>query len=126
MSRTSPKKKGPESREARPGLHSTNAMEVELMNTHGTITAAPAGAINPYEEGPFRQIGDMEDHLATARDLLAGLAMIAETLDDAARVVQRMAWLAIEQIKVVGELRREAWRLTHPRRAHFDNVGWPS
>jgi hypothetical protein len=82
---------------------------------------------NPYETGPFRHASDMENPLATVADILHGMALIAETMDDDyGRVVQRMAWLAIEQCNAAERLRGELFHLTHPRREHFEKEGWPS
>lgn len=81
---------------------------------------------NPYNEGPFRQVSDMETPLATAVDLLAGIAFIAETIeDDASSAVQRIAWLASAASKQAEAIRGELFRLTHPRRDHFEKEGWP-
>ncbi|MEP9372569.1 hypothetical protein [Mesorhizobium sp. KR1-2] len=82
---------------------------------------------NPYEAGPFRQVSYMESPLAAVGDLLKGLALIAETMDDDhSGVVQRMAWLAIDQCNVAEKLRGELFRLTHPRRDYFEKEGWPA
>lgn len=82
---------------------------------------------NPYEAGPFRQVSDMETPLTTVADILHGMALIAETMDDDhGRVVQRMAWLAIEQCNAAERLRGELFHLTHPKREHFEKEGWPS
>jgi hypothetical protein len=55
------------------------------------------------------------------------MALIAETMDDDyGRVVQRMAWLAIEQCNAAERLRGELFHLTHPRREHFEKEGWSS
>lgn len=79
-----------------------------------------------YEDGPFRQVSDMENPLAEAVDLLAGIALIAATLDDEeAGPVQRIAWLATDAVKKAEGLRCELFRLTHPRRDHFEKEGWP-
>ncbi|MBI1238276.1 MAG: hypothetical protein GC199_02930 [Alphaproteobacteria bacterium] len=82
---------------------------------------------NPYEEGPFRQVSDMEKPLATIHDLLAGIAFIAETLgDEEGSAIQRIAWLGIRECKAAEELRGDLFRLTHPRREHFEKEGWPT
>lgn len=82
---------------------------------------------NPYETGPFRHVSDMENPLATVADILKGLALIAETMDeDHGGVVQRMAWLALDQCKAAERLRGELFHLTHPNREHFEKEGWPS
>lgn len=81
---------------------------------------------NPYEKGPFRQVSDMETPLATVADVLKGLALIAETMDeDHAGPVQRLAWFALKQCEAAEEFRCELFRLTHPGREHFENEGWP-
>lgn len=82
---------------------------------------------NPYAEGPFRQVSDMESPLATAIDLLAGIAFIAETLDpDEAGPIQRIAGLASGAVKEAEGLRGELFKLTHPRRDYFEKEGWPA
>lgn len=82
---------------------------------------------DPYATGPFRHVSDMENPLATVADILKGLALIAETIDDDhGGVVQRMAWLALDQCNAAERLRGELFRLTHPRREHFEKEGWPS
>jgi len=81
---------------------------------------------NPYNEAPFRQVSNMETPLATAVDLLAGIAFIAETLDpDEAGPIQRIAGLAGSAVREAEELRGQLFRLTHPRRDHFEKEGWP-
>lgn len=82
---------------------------------------------NPYEAGPFWHVSDMETPLATVADILKGLALIAETMDeDHGGVVQRMAWLALDQCNAAERLRGELFRLTHPSRERFEREGWPS
>lgn len=69
----------------------------------------------------------METPLTTVSDILHGIALIAETMDDDhGRVVQRMAWLAIEQCSAAECLRGELFHVTHPKREHFEKEGWPS
>lgn len=80
-----------------------------------------------YQQGPFRQVADMEVPLATIHDMLRGLAMLAEGMDeDYAGIVQRMAWYALDQCRTAENLRGELFHLTHPRRGHFEKEGWPS
>lgn len=75
----------------------------------------------------FRNVGDMETPLATIRDLVVGLSLIAEALsDDEASAIQRIAWLAKDQCDAVEDLRGNLFRLTHPQREHFEQEGWPS
>jgi hypothetical protein len=63
--------------------------------------------------------------LAVAKDLVIALAMIAETMsNDEGSVVQRLSWLAKVHIEEAEALRRDLFRLTHPRRDHFDKAGW--
>ncbi|KQT04135.1 hypothetical protein [Rhizobium sp. Leaf386] len=82
---------------------------------------------NPYEEGPFRQASDMETPLAAVANMLRGMALLAEKLDDDyAGVFQYMAWHALDQCEAAEKMRCEVFRLTHPRRAEFDKGGWPS
>lgn len=82
---------------------------------------------NPYEVGPFRQVADMETPLTTVEDLLAGIAFIAETLDEEqGSAIQRIAWLAKDHCERANALRGELFKLTHPRREHFEKEGWPA
>lgn len=82
---------------------------------------------DPYAESPFRQVSDMENPLATAMDLIAGIVFITEALDlDEARPIQRIAWLASSAVKEDEGLRGELFKLTHPRRDHFEKEGWPA
>jgi hypothetical protein len=83
------------------------------------------------ERGPcsdaFRCVSDMETALTTIGDMLRGIAMIAETLDEGdGAVVQRMAWLTHEQYREVEKLRGDLWRLTHPDRDRLEREGWSS
>ncbi|CAK7257260.1 MULTISPECIES: hypothetical protein [unclassified Shinella] len=83
--------------------------------------------IDPYKKGPFRQVADMEVPLATIHDMLRGLALLAEGMDeDYASVVQRIAWYALDQCRAAEKLRGELFHLTHPNRDHFEKEGWPS
>jgi hypothetical protein len=76
--------------------------------------------MDPYKSGPFRHVGDMEDPLATIADLLRGIAIIAESLDeDVGSVVQRMAWLGLDQQKAAEKLRGELFHMTHPNPEHL-------
>lgn len=80
----------------------------------------------PYEEGPFRQASDMEIPLATVSDLALALSFVADTLDgNEASVVQRLAMLIHESAEAAEKLRCNLFRLTHPRRDHFEKEGWP-
>jgi hypothetical protein len=82
--------------------------------------------IDLYTKPPFRQVCEMEDHLATINDLLRGLCRIAETLnEDEGAVVMRLGHLAIRECESAENLRGELFRLTHPNRQHFDKEGWP-
>lgn len=75
----------------------------------------------------FRGVGDMEIPLDTVRNLVTGLALIAETLNDSdGRAIQSIAWLAIEKCDAIEEMRKNLFRLTHPQRDHFEKEGWPS
>ncbi len=82
---------------------------------------------DPYATGPFRHVSDMENPLATVADILKGLALMAETMDeDHGGVVQRLAWLALDQCNTVERHRGELFRLLHPRREHFQKEEWQS
>ena len=63
----------------------------------------------------FDYAGAMEDPIATVKDILSALAMIAETLgeDDAAGPIQRLAWLGHDQIVKAEELRGQIFHATH-------------
>lgn len=74
----------------------------------------------------FDLICDMEDPLTIIGDLTDALALIAETMDDdRSSIVQRLAWLAKDQRNAAEKLRGDLFRLTHPRREHFEREGWP-
>ncbi|TPK42652.1 MULTISPECIES: hypothetical protein [unclassified Mesorhizobium] len=74
----------------------------------------------------FNAVSNMEKPLSVARDLAAALAMVAETMSsDEGSVVQRLAWLAEENIAAAEALRCDLFRLTHPSREHFEKAGWP-
>jgi hypothetical protein len=76
----------------------------------------------------YARVCDMEDPLRIARDIVVALSMIAATLseDGEGTVVQRLAWIAREQIDAAEEMRGDLFRLTHPDRKHFEKAGWPS
>lgn len=94
-----------------------------MANTDIRAESAPA---NPYNDGPFRQVSDMEDHLCTIRDMLTGIMSIASTVPDVGGALDRIAGVALDRCEAAQELRGELFRLTHPRREHFEKVGWPS
>lgn len=74
----------------------------------------------------FDLIGNMEEPLSIISDLTEALAMIGETIEDDGRVVQRLAWIAKEQMLKAEKMRGDLFRLTHPRRHDFEREGWPS
>lgn len=83
---------------------------------------------DPYEAGPFRQVCDMERHLSDIEDLACALMFIAETIeteDRTSTTVMGLAMMIDEKVKDVEVLRGELFRLTHPRRDHFEREGWP-
>lgn len=93
---------------------------------NSTVQAAAEGLPKDPIPSAFRLVGDMENPLTTINDLLAALAMIAETLDDEdACVVQRLAWIAKDHRSAIEGMRGELFRLLHPNRAHFEQVAWP-
>lgn len=75
-----------------------------------------------YETGLFKKVCDMEEPLTTVRDLLRGLAYIAETLDEEGEglAIQRIAWLALREWETTEKLRGEIFHLTHPRREEIE------
>lgn len=80
----------------------------------------------PARNDSFDAVGNMEKPLAVAKDLVVALAMVAETMSNAeGSVVQRLAWLAGENIAAAEALRCDLFRLTHPRRDEFEKEGWP-
>lgn len=74
----------------------------------------------------FDLIGNMEEPLAIISDLTEAIAMIAETIEDEGRPVQRLAWMAKEQMLKAEKLRGDLFRLTHPNRDHFEREEWPA
>jgi hypothetical protein len=69
----------------------------------------------PKQDPMFSAVCDQEDPLATATDLMKALAFIAETMsNDVGGVVQKLAWLAIDQINAADEIRGRLFDLTHP------------
>ena len=80
-----------------------------------------------YTQPPFRQVCDMEDHLATIDDLLLGILYMSAELDnDQGKIISRLAGICQEKYKKAEELRCELFRLTHPNRQHFEKEGWPA
>lgn len=73
----------------------------------------------------YERVSEMETPLVIARDLLDALAMIAEAMadEDDGVVVQRLAWLAREQVEKAQKLRGDLFRLNHPNRDHFVKNG---
>lgn len=71
---------------------------------------------SPYDAGPFRQVADLEAPLMAISDLLRGLCLLAETLEeDKGRVVQRMAMVAESECTAAQELQEKLFRMTHPK-----------
>lgn len=69
----------------------------------------------PEQDPMLAAVRQQEEPLATAVDLMKALALIAETMNnDAGAVVQRLAWLAIAQVKDADEVRVRLFDLTHP------------
>ena len=102
-------------------------VNIEGPTSGQSKAGAPEKSDNPYEAVPFRHVAEMEQPLTTASDVLKGVAMIAETMgEDEGSVVQRLAWLALEQIKAAERLRCDLFRLTHPHREDFEKQGWPT
>ena len=74
-----------------------------------------AMSANPYDVGPFRQVCDMEHPLRVVQDLIAGIAMIGETIGDAeGAAICQIAWIAHGHCKEVEKVRGELFALTHP------------
>jgi hypothetical protein len=65
----------------------------------------------------FELVADMEDPLMTIKDLLTGIALIAQRMnDDTGGAVGRIAMLGIVECDKAEETRGELFHLTHPRR----------
>lgn len=76
---------------------------------------------------PFRQVVEMEEPMTVILDHALTLASLAETMEtDEGRMVQRLAWIIKNHADAAEKLRGELFRLTHPRREHFEHEGWPS
>lgn len=74
----------------------------------------------------FRLVCSMESPLETVRAILAALAMMAETMEeDEGTPVQRLAWLARDQIASVEAVRGDLFKMLHTDRDHFQSAGWP-
>ncbi|MDZ5697633.1 hypothetical protein [Chelativorans sp. M5D2P16] len=74
----------------------------------------------------FDVIGDMEAPLHRAADLsLALLRIGAEIDDDDSAIVCTLVALVLENCRAAQRLRGDAFKLTHPRREHFEKAGWP-
>lgn len=76
----------------------------------------------------YERVCGMENPLTIARDIVVALSMIAETLGEGGEgaVVQTLACMAKDQIDAAETMRGDLFRLTHPRRDHFEKEGWPS
>lgn len=74
----------------------------------------------------YRIVCDMENPLETIRAIMGALAMMAETLDEREGTpIQRLAWLARDQVAAAEKLRGGLFRMLHPDRDHFQSHGWP-
>lgn len=75
----------------------------------------------------FEIVSSMETDITAAEDFARAIALMAETIDEegVASSVQRLAWTVIDCIKRTEERRGKLFRMTHPNRSHFDEVGWP-
>ena len=91
-----------------------------------TSLQAESAFANPYEQGAFRHVRDMEDRLRIIRDLMTGLTYMAEGLSDAGEAISTIADLARDQCAEVEALRSKLFRETHPRKAEFAQEGWPT
>ena len=80
-------------------------------------------------DAAFRFVCKMEDDLEEARVLGDGIGVLATTAscgdEKIAAVISRLGWLIADHCKNVEETRGELFKLLHPRRAEFEEKGWP-
>jgi hypothetical protein len=95
------------------------------------ISIPAAGEAVPNSEAVptiFRIVGKIEPPMTAVTDLLDAIALVS-TNDDMEEgfsgPLQRLCWLAKDEVKKIGETYGELWRLTHPDRDYFEKTGWP-
>jgi hypothetical protein len=81
--------------------------------------------LHPYIYGPFSKVSDMEDPLDVIRHLLLAISHIAEDMGNEGIAINKITVVSLDQCDAIDVLRRELWKLTHPRREHFEKAGWP-
>ena len=92
---------------------------------HDAVNMCEA-ACDQVEAASFLLVSDQEAPLTAIRDFAKCLAFIAETMDsDTGTVVQRLAWTILDETEKAEKVRGELFRVTHPRRDHFERYGWP-
>ena len=89
---------------------------------------ASADPLYRFSLPPFRDVTDMEDPISTLRDVLRAIARMSETMDDTddASAVQRLAWLAGEEVENLDKIHDKLFHALHPDRERLDREGWPA
>lgn len=80
---------------------------------------------NPYNNGPFNSVCEMEDPLREIADLLTGLTYMGEGIPDVGSAIVTVAQMARDQCESVQELRGKLFHETHPRKEEFAREGSP-
>lgn len=77
---------------------------------------------------PYQQVSEMETPLERLTDLLIAIDRITESEgdDESNSAIKCIAQIMQNELDIVKNLRSELFRLTHPRREHFEKVGWPA
>lgn len=78
------------------------------------------------DETLWRYACDMDRPLGKAYDLMDGLLLMAQALDDAGAAVSTIVTIARHEIDSAEELRGKLFRALHPNKAELDREGWPA
>lgn len=83
--------------------------------------------IAKLQQEPFHSVSEMESPLITVHDLLLAIGRVANTLDNEedATIIIQLVGLSLSHIRTAEILRTNLFRLTHPKREHFEQHGWP-
>lgn len=74
----------------------------------------------------FSVVCDMEGVLSTLDDLLLAVMLLGQSLEnDDGTAISAVATEAKKATLEADKMRQQLFRLMHPKRSHFDRVGWP-
>lgn len=86
-------------------------------------------ALVPRSDAIFKNICDMEEETSAINNLVNALAMIcvSDDIDEPlGSTLQYLTFQIRDNLQAIEERRCKLFELAHPKRAHFERVGWPS